>query len=302
MPALERQHSAAHSLDVVRLTPLMALTRGRPDIMIGLVDGPVDITHPDLVRESIHELPGTSGARCADKSSAACAHGTFVAGMLCAKRGGTAAAICPDCTLVLRPIFSDAANANAAMPSATPDELAAAVVDCVDAGVGVLNLSSALTHTSSRSERRLEDALDYAMQREVIVVAAAGNQGNMGSSIITRHHAVIPVTASEIQGRPLGYANLGHSIGRRGLSAPGQGVAGLAPQGKTIISGGTSVAAPFVSGTVALIWSRFPAATAFQIKLAIMRAHARRRPSVVPPLLDAWVSYRTAASLLEEAS
>jgi hypothetical protein len=44
---------------------------------------------------------------------------------------------------------------------------------------------------------------------------------------------------------------------------------------------------PFVTGTVALLWSEFPSATAAQIKLAITQASARQRASVVPPLLNA---------------
>jgi len=280
----------------------MEVSGGRPDLLIGLVDGPVDQTHPDLVVEHIRELPGTPGGQCINASSVACAHGTFVAGMFSARRGGAAAAICPDCTLVVRPIFSEESLGDMVMPSTTPDELACAIVDCVKAGVSILNLSSALTQPSIRRERRLEDALDYAMQSEVIIVAAAGNQGNIGGSPITRHPAVVPVTACETQGRPLDYSNLGHSIGRRGLSAPACGIAGLAPQGKVIFSGGTSVAAPFVTGTVALIWSAFPRANAAQIKLAIMQVHAQRRRSVVPPLLDAWATYRAVASILCERS
>jgi subtilisin family serine protease len=302
MVAASRQYRAANPLDVVRLTPLMDLSSGRPEIMIGLVDGPVDKTHPDLVQERIRELPGTPGGRCVDASSAACSHGTFVAGMFSAKRGGAAAAICPDCTLVVRPIFPEQSSGEVLMPSATPDELAFAIVDCVKAGVRVLNLSSALTQPSIRGERKLEDALAYAMQSRVIVVAAAGNQGSIGSSAITRHPAVLTVTACETQGRPLSYSNLGHSIGRRGLSAPAHAIAGLAPRGKVVMSSGTSTAAPFVAGAVALVWSLLPGAYASQIKLAITKAHARRRASVVPPLLDAWATYRAAVSILGERS
>ncbi len=53
-------------------------------------------------------------------------------------------------------------------------------------------------------------------------------------------------------------------------------------------SGGTSVAAPFVTGAIALVWSEFPYASAGQIKLAVTKAHAQRRPTVVPALLNAW--------------
>src|SRR5262249_19369970 len=97
---------AGKPLDAVRLTPLMEVSSGRPDLLIGLVDGPVDQTHPDLLVEHIRELPGTPGGQCINASSIACAHGTFVAGMFSARRGGLAAAICPDCTLLVRPNLS----------------------------------------------------------------------------------------------------------------------------------------------------------------------------------------------------
>ena len=88
-------------------------------------------------------------------------------------------------------------------------------------------------------------------------------------------------------------SNLGGSIGRRGLSAPGDGVTSLGAEGQPLTLGGTSVAAPFVTGTIALLWSEFPAATAAQVKLAVTQASASRRVSVVPPLLDAEAAYQT---------
>ena len=59
------------------------------------------------------------------------------------------------------------------------------------------------------------------------MVAAAGNQGTVGSSVITRHPWVIPVIACDLQGRPTTESNLGSSIGRRGLAAPGENIASL---------------------------------------------------------------------------
>ena len=94
-------------LDLVKLTPLMELTSGRSEIVIGLVDGPVVIGHPDLAGENVREIPGRVGGTCAQASSLACMHGTFVAGILCAKRSSAAPAICPGCTLLVRPIFSE---------------------------------------------------------------------------------------------------------------------------------------------------------------------------------------------------
>ena len=61
-------------------------------------------------------------------------------------------------------------------------------------------------------------------------------------------------------------SNLGSSIGSRGLSAPGGAITSLGATGKPLtLGGGTSVATPFVTGAIALLWSAFPTATAAQV-------------------------------------
>jgi subtilisin family serine protease len=279
-------------LDLVRLTPLLERTRGRPEVKIGLIDGPVVLDHPDLMTASIREVPGEFAGACALSSSAACKHGTFVAGILLAKRGSAAPAICPDCTLLVRPIFQETISTNGQMPSATPRQLASAIVDTVNAGARILNLSASLVQPSAKGEGELQTALDYAAQHAVIVVAAGGNQGVVGSSIITRHPWVIPVAACDGQGRPLIHTNLGSSIGGRGLLAPGESVPSLGPEGKPVTFGGTSVAAAFVTGTVALLWSEFPAASGTDLLLAIRGIQRANRMTIVPPLLDAWSAHQ----------
>jgi len=248
-----------HALDFVNLTSLMDLTSGRSETVVGLIDGPVVLDHPDLAGENIREIPGEGSAACDRADTLACLHGTFVAGILSAKRSSAAPAICPNCTLLLRPIFSEAASPGNGMPGAPPLKLAEAIIDCIKAGARVINMSLALSEISSRGERALEDALGYAVKRGVLVVAAAGNQAAIGSS---------------------------------GLSAPGQGVTSLKADGETFTSGGTSIAAPFVTGAIALLWSEFPAASAARVKLAVTNGPRLRRRSIVPPVLDAWAAYQ----------
>ena len=279
-------------LGLVKLPALMDRTSGSPEVKIGLIDGPVAVQHPDLAAESLHEIPGNNGAMCTQANSSACLHGTFVAGILFAKRNSRAPAICPSCTILVRPIFTEAASGREQMPSATPQELAAAIIECIDAGARVINLSLALAYPSTKGEQELEEALDRSLRRSVIVVAAAGNQGTLGSSAITRHPWIIPVVACDVQGRPMNESNLGSSISRRGVRAPGDAITSLSPDGKSITVSGTSVAAPFVTGAIALLWSQFPAATAAQMKFAIARASLLRRASIVPPLLDAAAAYQ----------
>ncbi len=70
-PDFTRETRASNVLDLVNLTQLMELTSGRPEIVIGLVDGPVVIGHPDLAGENVliwqvktfARFPGGSAAR-----------------------------------------------------------------------------------------------------------------------------------------------------------------------------------------------------------------------------------------------
>jgi subtilisin family serine protease len=269
----------------------MARTSGRPEISIGLIDGPVALDHPDLAAENIREVPGKLAAACADASDAACAHGTFIAGILVAKRTSVAPAICPGCNLLVRPIFSQAPANGEQMPSASAGELADAIIDVIDAGARVINLSVALQGPSPGGGNSLQQALDFALRRGVVVVAAAGNQGAVGGSVITRHPWVIPVIAYDFKGRPMNLSNLGASIGRCGLGAPGEAVTSLGVT-NPLTMGGTSAATPFVTGTAALIWSEFPGATAAEVRSAVTMAAAPRRTTIVPPLLNALASYQ----------
>jgi subtilisin family serine protease len=291
-------------LELVNLPPLMAETGGRPEVVVGLLDGPVDTAHPGLAAASVRGVAGGRPAACARGDSAACRHGTFVAGVLAGARGGAAPGICPGCTLLVVPIFSEPAGAGPAagrgaapLPSVAPAALAAALVACVDAGARVVNVSAGFAQPALRAERELTAALDHAARRGVLVVVAAGNQGALGGSALTRHPWVLPVAACDLAGRPLAQTNLGPAVGRRGLSAPGAGVTSLAPGGGALTSGGTSVAAPFVTGALALLWSRFPAAPAAAVKRAAAGGGgAGRRRGVVPPVLDAWAAHGALAA------
>jgi subtilisin family serine protease len=278
-------------LDLVKLPLLMAVTRGRPEVRIGLIDGPIAIDHPDLATENVRQISAKANAACSRANSAACRHGTFVAGVLSARRESTAPAICPQCILLVRPIFAETTERNGQLPIATPEDLATAILECVDAGARVVNLSVALGQASAQGERRVQDALDHAARRGVVVVVAAGNERAIGSSVITRHPGTVPVVAYDSRGRPIDQSNLGASIGRKGIGAPGDRVISLGTDGKPLTLGGTSAAAPFVSGAIALLWSLFPAATAAKIRSAIAQGTPNRR-TVIPPLLDAWKAYQ----------
>jgi subtilisin family serine protease len=216
-------------------------------------------------------------------------HGTCIAGVLCAIRGLSAPAICPNCKLILYPIFSeDKLNANGAedlVPSSTPEELSKAIVQTINAGAKIINLSVGLSSSALTKYEILNEAYDYALQRGVILVAAAGNQGSIGHITMLDHPWLIPVAACDIQGRIHSMSNFGGSIGKRGLMAPGVNVTSTAPGGRYVQMSGTSIAAAFVTGTIALLWSIFPQASVHDLVRSLYSYRIFNR-TIIPGLLN----------------
>jgi subtilisin family serine protease len=278
------------ALDLVGLTSLMPLSSGSAAVPIGLIDGPVVTSHPDLGSATLVPV-GDSAATCRLADSDACAHGTFIAGILAARRASAAPAICPDSPLLVRPVFAEVAAEGG--PLAVPAEVGAAIVDCVDAGARLINLSAAVGYPSVRVEARLRQALDFASKRGVLVVAAAGNQGTVGTSQITRHPGVLAVVAYDDSGRPSAHSNLGRTLGLRGVGAPGR-TTSLSPDGATTVQSGTSVATAFVSGAAALLLALTGGARSSDLVYALVGGLRRR--CVTPPLLDAAAAYRLLAA------
>src|SRR4051794_28700512 len=100
------------ALELTGLSRLMKVTRGRAEIVIGLVDGPVAWEHPGLVGTRLQTASQNTSSACAGAITAACLHGTFVAGILCGSTTSGAPAICPECSLLVCPVFKDAASSS----------------------------------------------------------------------------------------------------------------------------------------------------------------------------------------------
>ncbi|MET8794938.1 S8 family serine peptidase [Nocardia sp. NPDC004568] len=270
-------------LALVSLPRLMSRTRGRRNLRVGLIDGRVNSARSEFADASFEFLRAQDGGP--SRVGRGSFHGTAVAGILVAERGSGAPGICPGVTLLVRSVFSDAEPA-----ATTYRELASAIVELVEAGARIVNVSLAVNQRTAEAGRTLREALDHAFRREVIIVAAAGNQRAMAGSPVTRHRSVVPAVAYDLQGRPSAISNLGHSIGWRGIGAPAEGITSLAPGQGLKPFGGTSAAAAVVTGTVALLCSEFPQASTAELMYTLSRV-GDRRASVVPPLLNAWTAF-----------
>jgi len=292
----------------------MNISKGDPNITIGLIDGPVDIGHPAFEESTIKVVNESQTVKCNAVDSMACIHGTFVAGILCAKRGLSAPAICSGCTILLRPIFSEKLqtknndiniysiskkinqNQNDVyyFPSSSPEELSKSIVEVVDKGAKIINLSLGLSNSSLTLYTKLQEAYDYARKKGVIIVAASGNQGNIGGLSLIENDWIIPVAACDEYGRLNSMSNIGTSIGTRGLMAPGTNITSTYSVDSSFKKlSGTSFATPFVTGAIALLWSLFPKASAGQIVYSIRNRHKyiNHNRSIIPPLLNVETAY-----------
>jgi subtilisin family serine protease len=288
-------------LSQIRLRSIMDISSGSPEIKIGLVDGPLDYTHIAFQGSRITAVKESQLAACKNASSIACRHCTFVAGILFARRGTSAPAICPDCTLILRPVFMDEKRSTHSkggkdiiFPSTVPDELSNAIVEVVDAGARMINLSLGLSTSTLMTYPTLQEAYGYARKHGTIIVAASGNQGNIGGVSLLNNQWVIPVSACDHNGRLEPRSNFGPSIGQRGVMAPGVNIISTSSGGGYVQMSGTSFATPFVTGALALLWSIFPKARTTELIRAIRPAvFSYGRKSIIPPLVDIEAAYHT---------
>jgi hypothetical protein len=140
------------------------------------------------------------------------------------------------------------------------------IVAAVDAGAQLINLSLGGRVTTELINR----AITYASTHEVVIVAAAGNDGINRLAWPAADPRVVSVGATDATGRQAAFSNSGPQLH---LTAPGVGIltGGLNPQG-TLFSG-TSASAPVIAGAIAVILSQTPGLTALQA-VEILQTHA----------------------------
>jgi hypothetical protein len=246
-------------------------------VPVAVIDGPYDA---GALSGTLARAPISLGnGGCRVNANIACNHGTFIMGLLGARRDAFPPGLCPDCKLLHVPLFADEES-----PSASIDELANAISIAVIAGAKLINLSLAIIGDDKQSHHELALALDRAEASGAVVVVAAGNQGRLAMGQLLSHPVTVPVVAVDVERRMLPDANFGPSISRRGVAALGHQVIGYAPGGGRTMMSGTSIATAIATGTLAQLWSTRPTATAAYIRAAIGRLGPRDHK--VPPVLD----------------
>ncbi|KIF73651.1 serine protease [Streptomyces sp. 150FB] len=244
-------------------------TQGK-GVTVAVLDTGVDGTHPDLGGQV---LPGKDmigfGAKEGDRSWAR--HGTAMAGIIAGHGHGTGnedgvVGIAPEAQILpVRVILEGTDPARAKARSSKGGALAAGIRWAADHGADVINLSLGDDSASAHPEMGEDDAVQYALAKGAVVVASAGNGGEKGDHISypAAYPGVIAVAAVDRYGT---HAAFSTSRWYSTVSAPGDDVVIADPDRHYYEGWGTSAAAAFVSGAVALVRSAYPDLTPAQIK------------------------------------
>jgi serine protease len=228
-------------LRAVRLPGAWDTTRGSRYVVIAVLDTGVDLDHPDL---ALKLLPGHDAVEHDGVPDDDSGHGTFVAGVAAARTdNGTGVAGAAPRSRILPVKVLDSRGFGA------DSSVVEGIEWAVTHGADVINLSLG---GPSRSPA-LDQAVRYAVDSDVVVVAAAGNQGTTEAWYPAASPGAIGVGATDAGGDELAwFSNSGASVD---VVAPGMGITSTdaGPGAEYAEGNGTSFAGPLVAGAAALV-------------------------------------------------
>jgi subtilisin family serine protease len=234
------------------------ISTGISTTIIAILDSGLN---PEHVEFTGRVLPGYDFINDDDAPLDDHGHGTHVAGIAAAALNNEqgAAGICPQCMILPVKVLD---NAN----RGTWGTVAEGIYFAVDAGARVINLSLG----ASVSSRTLENAVLYAEEHDVIVVASAGNAASSTPYFPAALPYVVAVGATTDSDALWPLSNTGDHID---LTAPGYRVYSTYNNLDYAYMSGTSMASPFITGLVGLLASFNPALTGTEI-IDFMTANA----------------------------
>ncbi|MFE5034060.1 type VII secretion-associated serine protease mycosin [Streptomyces sp. NPDC056683] len=268
-------------LSALHLDEAWRTTKGK-GITVAVLDTGVEADHPDLAGNVLaaKDMIGF-GAGPGDRDWAR--HGTAMAGIIAGHghgvgNGDGVMGVAPEAKILpVRVILEDGDGARAKARSTRGNALAEGIRWAADHGADVINLSLGDDSDSAHPEPSEDEAIQYALKKDVVVVASAGNGGDKGDHISypAAYPGVIAATAVDKFGTRAGFST------RRWyatVSAPGVDIVIADPDHKYYEGWGTSAASAFVSGAMALIKAAHPGLTPAQIK-KLLEDTARDAPA-----------------------
>ncbi|MFF9852016.1 type VII secretion-associated serine protease mycosin [Streptomyces litmocidini] len=267
-------------LEALHTAEAWRTTKGR-GITVAVLDTGVDAGHPDLAGSVLagRDLIGF-GASKGDRAWVR--HGTAMAGIIAGHGHGPGGrdgvlGVAPDVRILpVRVILESTDKARDKARKTRGKALAEGIRWAADHGADVINLSLGDDSESAHPDAGEDAAVQYALAKGVSVVASAGNGGEKGDHISypAAYPGVIAAAAVDRYGT---HASFSTRRWYATVSAPGDDIVIADPDRRYYEGWGTSAAAAFVSGSVALVRSAHPDLTPAQIKRLLIDT-ARNRP------------------------
>ena len=215
------------------------VTTGSSSINIAILDTGVDLDHLDLASKLISNINFSDSATVDDVYG----HGTHVAGIAAAisNNGIGVAGLGYNSTIMNVKVLGDTG-------SGAYSWIASGIIWAADNGAEIINMSLGGSSASST----LEDAINYAWSKGVVVVAAAGNSGSTTPSYPAYYTNCIAVAATDANDAKASWSNYGDWVD---VAAPGLNVYSTLKDNGYGYKSGTSMASPHVAGLAALVFT-----------------------------------------------
>ncbi|MBI2444224.1 MAG: VCBS repeat-containing protein [Candidatus Magasanikbacteria bacterium] len=231
------------------------ITTGTPSAVIAILDSGWSATHPDAPARTVagYDFVGDDSVPDDDNG-----HGTLVTGVIAGKanNGLGIAGVCWECAIMPVKVVNSVGEATVA-------DVADGIRWAVDHGAKIINISVGSYDYSVY----LKEAIDYALARDVLVVAAAGNDKSNFPVYPAALPGVIAVSATTNADQLWASSNYGGYVT---LSAPGENIYSTDFNGGYSLTSGTSLASAYISGALGILQSAKPNTTSTPLLQALL--------------------------------
>lgn len=208
-------------------------------VLVAIADTGIDYSHPDLkdrmILESCKDFTG-SPAGFMDRQG----HGTHCAGIVAASSNGAGLIGCaPDARLITCKVLGD-------QGSGASTWIANGIRHAANVGADIVSLSLG----GPQPDNGTRAAIDYAIEKGVWIVCAAGNDGGPAQSYPGHYPTSIAVAASDRNNKRASFSTINRE---NDITAPGVSIMSCLPAGRYGQMSGTSMATPYVAGCLALV-------------------------------------------------